>query len=161
MSSLEAFAALASSGLQIGSGISGYLQSGAAADAAGREARNQVDAARLDSLRLMGVRRALYAKAGVDPNSGSPLDVMLDAALVEEAAAIREGFGLRQRAGYYRSAGEGTLIESLGGSAVTLLGHDWRSSSRAPTLAPAGGGAAISADRTRYLYANPSPGRPA
>jgi hypothetical protein len=84
----------------------------------------QEEAASRDRLRLlMGRQRALYAKAGVDLGSGSPLLVMTETAMrgEEEAQRIRasgQGEAALTRAGgesAYKSGTIGGISDFLGG----------------------------------------------
>jgi hypothetical protein len=103
-------------------------------------ARGQAGATRLlvDSSRFIGKQKASYAAAGVDTQSGSPLDVLsdsaglseLDAKLIETNAA-REAWGYKTQAGDFRrraalsrqggdAAAEATVLGGIGSSAQML-----------------------------------------
>jgi hypothetical protein len=91
---------LFSSGMgAVSSGISGLAQyeKGQAqkaaydyqADVTIERMKEEEEASREDFTRLMGRQRSLYAKAGVDINSGSPLLVMMDTAMKESMTQQR------------------------------------------------------------------------
>ena len=62
--------------------------------------------ARLKLKRLLGTQRALYAKAGVDITSGSPLLVMADTAAEGEKERMYTEYGYKSRAKQLRLYGE-------------------------------------------------------
>jgi len=100
-----------------------------------RRGASQEELSRSKLRRLLASQRALYAKAGVDLTSGSPLTMLASTAsegeiealtirqaTAEQAASIREGAGLQTFAGTQaKAAGQaratGTLLSGLGTAA--------------------------------------------
>ena len=75
--------------------------------------------------RLLASQRALYAKAGVDISSGSPLTVMADTAAEGEKEALNIRFGAKEEAGFRRFYGKQANAagrRAAGASLLTGLG---------------------------------------
>jgi hypothetical protein len=90
-----------------------------------RQGAQEEDIARSKLAKLLASQRALYAKAGVDISSGSPLTVMADTASEGEKEALSIRFGAKEDARlqrFYgatasaagRRQGTSTLITGLG-----------------------------------------------
>lgn len=125
----------------ISSGVSGIAQYKAGqaekaadeynADVILRKMAEDEAASRAEFSRLMGRQRSLYAKAGVDISSGSPLLVLADTAMKEETEAQRirkagtDQANLQRyygRVAAYRGkvSGISTFLTGLGQSAGSL-----------------------------------------
>lgn len=91
----------------------GQIASGAQSIAAGQIAASQAkinadlleelgllkaDEVRRERGRIAGIRTVAFAKGGVNPNTGSALDVALDAAVEDELAALNAKFGFESQA---------------------------------------------------------------
>jgi len=81
-------AVLGATGPVVG-GVSAYQQSRAQASSLNQMSRAAVYDRREQAKQLMGAQRVAFAKSGVDPETGSPLDVQATTAVSEELAARR------------------------------------------------------------------------
>jgi len=118
-------------GAQIAGGLASGIASFAAGDAAaeaGRRANQQaqINAQLLEDLgvlraadirrergRIMGTRRTAFAKGGVNPNTGTALDVLLDASTEDELAALNAKFGFDSQAFQQRVQGANAEFAGL------------------------------------------------
>lgn len=129
----------------VGGGISAYGQNQAgkynAAVAAQNAANSEVLAgqtekigledelrARMNIRQIIGKQRAAAAANGVDPNTGSALDIMAETAGIGEidatmvrANAYRDAWGYRTQGANYRAQGQLAKAEGRYGAASTLL----------------------------------------
>ncbi len=110
---------LASAGAQVGSGIS-------AQGAARSDARTLRDIGRLSAedvrrrgKRIKGAQRAAFGAAGVDPSSGTPLEVLTATAEEIELEALREQFRFDTAAHQLRREGGEALTRSILGAIST------------------------------------------
>jgi len=71
--------------------------------------------------RLLASQRAMYAKAGVDISSGSPLTVMADTAAEGEKEALNIRFGAKEEAGFRRFYGKQAATAGRRAAGATLL----------------------------------------
>ena len=117
-----ALATLAQAGTQIGTGVAAY---GAAKDQA-RQARLYAAMAKQDELRkgraLAGKQRALYGKAGVEIDEGTPLDVLAQTSADAETNAIRAALFYENQADQLKATGKIALTQGILGAGSTILG---------------------------------------
>lgn len=119
-----------------------------------RLGEEEVARRRLETRRLIGAQRAAAAASGIDPTSGSPLELALDAASLSELDAMtirnnayRAAWGYRVQAIDYRTRARMARIGARQEAVQTLLA----------------GGLAAARDVTRGVYSwqsQPPPGGP-
>ncbi len=78
--------------------------------------------ARREGKLLTGAQRARFASAGVDPNVGTPLDVVLNSEQQSRLAARRRRLSFESEADIQDQAGSIAVQQGLFGGAATLLG---------------------------------------
>ena len=110
-------------GAQFGGGIGGFLQGRTNAKILKRRGEQEAAIARRQGVKRVGAQRAAFAKSGVDPNVGTPLDVTTKTA--EEAAvdALRLRFAAENEARFATRQGVNALIGGVLGAGSTLLGE--------------------------------------
>ena len=123
-SSLTAPTAGASVGAfsQLAGGIGTFAQSQSVAKGHRRIGRIEAAQVRRDTRRLIGRQQVTAAANGVDPSSGSSLDIQAEAALDGEVSALRARFARDSHAAAIESEGRGALFASFGRAGKTLLG---------------------------------------
>jgi hypothetical protein len=86
-----------------------------------REGAMAEEQSRAKLKRLLASQRALYAKAGVDLSSGSPLTMMVATAEEGEKEALNIRLGTREEAGMQRFVGDQALTTAKQKANTTLL----------------------------------------
>jgi len=86
-----------------------------------RKGIQEEEIARKKLKQLLGTQRALYAKAGVDLSSGSPLTVLADTAAEGEKEALNIRTGAQETADLYRFQGRQAKKTAKYQSRSTLL----------------------------------------
>lgn len=111
----------ASAGMQIGSGVSQFIQSRDRAEQQEEAADLQADLQRRQRRRQRAATRASFGARGVQM-TGSPLDVLTDAAAEAELEARLTEFGGELQAHRTRRQGTASLISGIGGGISTGIG---------------------------------------
>ena len=78
--------------------------------------------ARREGKKLKGAQRARFAKGGVDPDVGTPLDVVLESEEQAQLEGRRRRLAFESEADIQEQAGTVALLQGLFGSGSTLLG---------------------------------------
>lgn len=121
--SFTAIATLAQAGAQIGTGFA----ADSAAEKQAREARlrgaQAAEDERRKGRRLAGTQRAMFAKSGVEIDSGAPLEVLAQTAADAETNALRAAFLFEQQAEDLKSVGKTALTKGILGAGATILGR--------------------------------------
>jgi len=114
-------AGILQSGMQVGSGISGFIQGRQNAKILNKRGK-QAQAARIaEGKQIAGAQRARSAASGVDPNVGSPRDVARQTIENSRVNAIRERFAFENEAAGQKTEGTNALLGGLLGGGSTLL----------------------------------------
>jgi hypothetical protein len=122
--SAQAFSLLLGVGSAVGSFTQGQAASSAAKvteKSADLRATQALQAYRIAALRDQGAARASYARAGVDPNRGSPADVVAEMTYWQEMDAQRAYFNEKNVASAARRAGQAARLEGTLGATSTFL----------------------------------------
>ncbi|MGH7533946.1 MAG: hypothetical protein ACREMG_00025 [Gemmatimonadales bacterium] len=121
-------------------GISAMQRSKAAAKTLKRIGHEATRERLLEGQRLLGAQRVAFAKGGVDPGTGSALDVQAETAGIEMLAARRIQSAYDREAAAIKLAGQAALLSglSLGGGkaaegAIRYLGQSTGSGTLGPT----------------------------
>ena len=120
---IDALAALALAGAQIGTGIAASSAASRQAGRAREQAALAAEDERRKGRRLAGKQRAGFGKAGVRIDEGTPLDVLAQTAADADLNAFRAAFAREQRADDLESAGRVELTRGLLGAGATILGQ--------------------------------------
>ncbi len=107
-------------GGQIAQGVSAYGQSRRNASIVKKNAAADAQRFQRDARRRQATTQAQYAAAGVDVNSGSPLNVMVDQALDLAEDQARILFNADVRAQAIKDQGTGALVNSALSAAGTV-----------------------------------------
>ena len=120
LENLISISQLASAGVQVGAGFS--ARSGARSDARTLRDIGRISAedVRRSGARVKGAQLAAFGAAGVDPGSGTPLEVLRNTAEEVELEALREKFKFDSAAHQLRREGDVALTRSILGAASTL-----------------------------------------
>jgi len=114
--------AAVSSATSIAGGVAAQRAAKAEARFRNRLGMAEAEDQRRRNRRLFAAQKAAYAKAGIDPNSGSPLDVLSDSVQEAELQALRLRFSRQSQAESIRFQGKLARDTSIIRGASTLLG---------------------------------------
>ena len=114
--------AMASAAMSIGGGITSQQAGKAQAKALRRTGEAEADDIRRRTRRLAATQRAAFGASGVDPNVGSPIDVLGDTIAEGELAALRARATRRGQGTAAKSQGSQAFISGISGGATSILG---------------------------------------
>ena len=120
--SISAIASLAESASTVGGGIMAQRQASKNARRLNKQGQQAEKRGIREAAKFKGAARARFAKAGVDPDKGIPLDVALES---EEQALLqgrRDRLAFDTEADIQNQAGTVALIQGILGGTSTLLG---------------------------------------
>jgi len=107
---------------QIGGGIASFVQGKKNAKMLKELGIIAAREERVRTARLLGAQQTAAAASGIDPTSGSALDVQAETALEGEIAALMAQFDYDSQAEVARNEGTQALIGGLQNAAGTILG---------------------------------------
>lgn len=106
---------------QIAGGFAANRQAGVNADRLREFGDIEAGETRRAGRRLAGSQIAAFAASGVDPGSGSAIDIAAETAAETELAALRAQFGFDERAFVEEQAGRSALISGLTRGTGTII----------------------------------------
>jgi hypothetical protein len=115
-------ASIGQAATQLVGGLSTKSAAGKNAKLLRRQGKAAETEIRREGLKLRGAQRARFASAGVDPNTGTPLDVVLESEEQARLAARRRRMAFESEADIQERAGSIAAIQGLFGAGSTLLG---------------------------------------
>jgi multidrug efflux pump subunit AcrA (membrane-fusion protein) len=122
LGALMALTTLSQATSQIATGVSASDIAKQRARSARLRAAEAAEDERRKGRRLKGTQRAMLAKAGVDINEGTPLDVLAQTTADAETNALRAALAHEQQAEDFESTGRIALTQGILGAGQTILG---------------------------------------